>query len=608
MSPNSRSRCALICAGFIALFSVISFRLIYLQVIKHDEYAELAAEKHGYKQIIYAERGMIFDANNEVLAHNIPVETVVADATRLNNPQAVVNLLSNELDIPAELLAEKLNCQRRYIVIKREVPESLANALREKLRAGNLGGIYFEYDASRIYPNGSMLCHVIGFTDFEHHGIQGVEASMDEYLRGQDGYRYVERNRVGQEIVPFRGQERAPRNGYQVHLTVDLGLQNIIENEIDAAMKEFTPQKATIILMRPQTGEILAMANRPNFDLNLRSEAKPEGMKNRAIIDMMEPGSTFKIVAAASALNERKLRFDSSVFCENGLWNFGGAALHDHRAFGYLSVRDILIKSSNIGAAKLALSVGQEKFYEYIRRFGFGERTGIELPGEINGVIRPPRLWSKISITRIPMGHEIGVTPLQMTVAMATIANSGKLIMPHIVKSITAADGKVISSLSPVVLRQVISPETARQIGDALRGVVSDRGTAAAAAVPGFTIAGKTGTAQKVARNGGYEQGKYVVSFVGYLPAEHPEFVGLVMLDDAHTTKPELNYGGLVAGPIFSRVAEKAARYLDLEPHEEIRKAIPVAPVQKTTPVERDRPPRRAAPVERVALTNASRH
>jgi len=608
MSPNSRSRCALICAGFIALFSVISFRLIYLQVIKHDEYAELAAEKHGYKQIIYAERGIIFDANNEILAHNIPVETVVADATRLNNPQAVVNLLSNELDIPAELLAEKLNCQRRYIVIKREVPESLANALREKLRAGNLGGIYFEYDASRIYPNGSMLCHVIGFTDFEHHGIQGVEASMDEYLRGQDGYRYVERNRVGQEIVPFRGQERAPRNGYQVHLTVDLGLQNIIENEIDAAMKEFTPQKATIILMRPQTGEILAMANRPNFDLNLRSEAKPEGMKNRAIIDMMEPGSTFKIVAAASALNERKLRFDSSVFCENGLWNFGGAALHDHRAFGYLSVRDILIKSSNIGAAKLALSVGQEKFYEYIRRFGFGERTGIELPGEINGVIRPPRLWSKISITRIPMGHEIGVTPLQMTVAMATIANSGKLIMPHIVKSITAADGKVISSLSPVVLRQVISPETARQIGDALRGVVSDRGTAAAAAVPGFTIAGKTGTAQKVARNGGYEQGKYVVSFVGYLPAEHPEFVGLVMLDDAHTTKPELNYGGLVAGPIFSRVAEKAARYLDLEPHEEIRKAIPVAPVQKTTPVERDRPPRQAAPVERVALTNASRH
>jgi len=608
MNPNSRRRSALVCTAFIALFSVFSFRLIYLQVIKHDEYAELAAEKHGYKQIIYAERGTIFDANNDVLAHNIPLETVVADATRLNNPQAVVSLLSDELDIPTDALVEKLSSERRYIVIKRGLSESLAGTLREKLRANNLRGIYFQHDASRIYPNGSMLCHVIGFTDFEHHGIQGVEASMDEYLRGQDGYRYVERDRAGQEIVPYRGQERAPRDGYQIHLSIDLALQNIVENEIDAAMKEYSPQKATIILMRPQTGEILAMANRPNFDLNLRSEAKPEEMKNRAIIDMMEPGSTFKIVAAATALNEHKFAPDSTLFCENGLWNYGGADLHDHRAFGYLSVRDILIKSSNIGAAKLALGVGEEKFYEYIRRFGFGERTGIELPGEINGVIRPPRLWSKISITRIPMGHEIGVTPLQMTVAMATIANRGKLIMPRIVKSVTAADGKLVSSLSPVVLRQVISPETAAQIGDALRGVVSDRGTAAAAAVPGFTIAGKTGTAQKVALNGGYEKGKYVVSFVGYLPADHPEFVGLVVLDDAHTSKPELNYGGLVAGPIFSRVAEKAARYLDLEPHEEIRKAIPLEPVQRNIPGERNRAPRRAATVERVALTNASRH
>src|SRR5438309_11152696 len=587
MNPSSRIRCVLVCAGFVGLFSIFSCRLIYLQAIKHDEYAGLAAEKHVYKQVIHAERGMILDANNEVLAHNIPVETVVADATHLGDVQATVNLLSAELEIPSQQLAEKLNSGRRYIVIKREVPAAQANVLREKLRAGNVRGVYFEHDATRIYPNGSMLCHVIGFTDFDHHGVQGVEGSMEEYLHGQDGYRFIEHNRAGQEIVPYRGQESAPRDGYQVHLTVDLGLQNIVENEIDAAMQQYSPQKATIILMRPQTGEILAMANRPNFDLNLRSEAKPDQMKNRAIIDMMEPGSTFKIVAAAAALNERKIRPDSSIFCENGLWKFGGAALHDHRAFGYLSARDILVKSSNIGAAKLAISVGEQKFYEYIRRFGFGERTGIELPGEINGLIRPPQSWSKISITRIPMGHEIGVTPLQMTVAMATIANGGKLIMPRIVKSITTAEGKTVSSLSSVVLRQVISPETARQIGDALRGVVSDRGTAAAAAIPGFTIAGKTGTAAKVDPGGGYEPGRYIVSFSGYLPAEHPEFVGIVVLDDAQTSKPELNYGGLVAGPIFSRIAERAARYLDLEPHEEIRKAIPV---------------------ERVALTHASRH
>jgi cell division protein FtsI (penicillin-binding protein 3) len=585
MKWNSRIRCALVCLFFTALFSLFSFRLVYLQMIKHDEYAGLAAEKHVYKQPIFAERGTILDANNEVLAHNTPVETVVADATHINNRDAIIPLLRDALDIPASELFEKLDGERRYIVLKREVPIAAAMALREKLRAQNLRGIYFERDTTRIYPNGSMLCHVIGFTDFEHRGIQGVESSMEEYLHGQDGYRFIEHNRAGQEIVLYRGQERVPRDGYQVHLTVDLNLQNIVENEIDAAVREYNPQKATIILMRPQTGEILAMANRPNFDLNLRSEAKPEQMKNRAIIDMMEPGSTFKIVTAAAALNEKKVRPDTTIFCENGIWNFGGRPLHDHKAYGELSVQDILVKSSNIGAAKLALSIGEQKFYEYIRRFGFGDRTGIELPGEIPGVIRPPQTWSKISITRIPMGHEVGVTPLQMMVAMATIANGGKLVTPRIVKSVTTGDGKTITTFSPTVLRQVISPETAAQVGNALRGVVSDRGTAAAAAVPGFTISGKTGTAQKVDPKGGYEQGKYVVSFSGYLPADHPEFVGIVVLDDAKTSKPELNYGGLVAGPIFSRIAEKAARYLDLQPHEELTKPSAAG---------------------RVALTNAS--
>ena len=586
MKWNSRIRCALVCLAFTALFSAFSFRLVYLQMVKHDEYAGLAAEKHVYKQAIFAERGAILDANNEVLAHNTPVETVVANATHLNNRDETIAVLREVLDLPADELSEKLQSGRRYIRLKREVPVATATALREKLRAQNLRGVYFERDTTRIYPNGSMLCHVIGFTDYEHRGIQGVESSMEEYLHGQDGYRYIEHNRAGQEIVLYRGQERTPRNGYQVHLTVDLNLQNIVENEIDAAMREFSPQKATIILLRPKTGEILAMANRPHFDLNLRSEAKPEQMKNRAIIDMMEPGSTFKIVTAAAALNERKVRPDTTIFCENGIWNFGGRPLHDHKGYGAMSVQDILIKSSNIGAAKLAVSVGEQKFYEYIRRFGFGDRTGVELPGEIPGIIRPPQSWSKISITRIPMGHEVGVTPLQMTVAMATIANGGKLITPRIVKSITSGDGKTVSSFSPVVLRQVITPETAAQIGNALRGVVSDRGTAAAAAVPGFTICGKTGTAQKVDPKGGYEHGKYLVSFSGYLPAENPEFVGLVVLDDAQTKNPELNYGGLVAAPIFARIAEKAARYLDLEPQEVVRKAIPV---------------------ERVASTNASR-
>lgn len=570
MKWNSRTRCALVCVAFAALFSVFSFRLVYLQIIKHHEYAGLAAEKHGDRQTIYAERGAIFDANGEVLAHNVPGENVIADGTLVNNAEALVPLLADALKLPASELTEKVTGDRRYVVLKRQVPQTITNELRAKMREQGLKGIRFERDSTRVYPNGSMLCHVLGFTDFEHRGIQGVEASMEDYLHGQDGYRYIEHDRAGKEVVLYRGQERAPRDGYRVHLTVDLNLQNIVENELDAAVREYRPEKATIVLMRPETGEILAMANRPNFDLNERSEAKPEQMKNRAIIDMMEPGSTFKIVTAAAALNEKKVRPDTTIFCENGVWNFGGRALHDHHGYGAMSVQDILVKSSNIGAAKLAISVGEQKFYEYIRRFGFGERTGIELPGEIPGVIRSPQSWSKISITRIPMGHEVGVTPLQMTLAMAAIANGGKLVTPRIVKSVTTADGQTISAFSPTVLRQVISPETAAQIGNALRGVVSDRGTAASAAVPGFTICGKTGTAQKVDPKGGYEHGKYVVSFSGYMPAQHPEFVALVVLDDAKTKTPELNYGGTVAAPIFSRIAEKAARYLDLEPHEEL--------------------------------------
>ncbi|HEY5035651.1 MAG TPA: penicillin-binding protein 2 [Chthoniobacterales bacterium] len=585
MKWNGRTRCALVCLGFTLLFSVFSFRLVYLQMVEHKYYSALAAEKNTVKQTIYAERGAIYDTNNEILAQNVPVETVVADDTLINDRDALVPILADALQLSPNEIAGKINGDRRYVVLKRAFPEEEAVSLGKKLRAEKLRGIRFERDLVRLYPNGPMLCHVIGFSDFDHHGIQGVEASMDPYLRGQNGFRYIERDRTGREIVLYRGAERAPRNGYNVHLTIDLNLQTIVENELDEAMKKYHPKKATIILMRPQTGEILAMANRPNFDLNERATAKPEQMKNRAIIDMMEPGSTFKIVTVGSALNEHKVRLDTPIFCENGPWLYGGRYLHDHRYFGEIPVRDVLVKSSNIGAAKIALMLGDQKFYEYIRSFGFGERTGIELPGEIPGIIHPPQTWSKISITRMPMGHEVGVTPLQMIMAMATIANGGKLVAPRIVKSIVDENGKVISELKPTVVRQVISKEAAEEVTLALRGVVSARGTAAEAAVPGFTISGKTGTAQKVDPKGGYEHDKEVVSFTGFLPSENPAFVGLVTLDDPKVSSEE-NYGGKVAGPIFAHVAEKAARYLDLEPHEE---------------------PNQQLAAGRVALTNAHR-
>ncbi len=582
MRWNGRTRCALVGLVFVGLFSLFSFRLVYLQMVKHKYYTDLAAGKNTTLQTIPAERGIIYDANDEVLAHNVPVENVVVDPSLVTNVDALVPVLAQALKLPESEISEKIGRGGRYVMLQRNLPEVAATSLGEELRAKKLRGVRFERDLVRCYPNNSMLCHVLGFLDFEHKGIQGIEASMNRYLKGEDGFRETEHDRKGNELVLYRGTERPPHNGDNVHLTIDLNLQNVVENELDAAMKEYTPQKATIILVRPQTGEILAMASRPNFDLNQTKDAQPEQMKNRAIIDQMEPGSTFKIVTVGAALNEHKVTLDTPIFCEKGPWRYGGRFLHDHKYYGQIPVSDVLVKSSNIGAAKIALMLGDEKFFEYICRFGFGQRTGIELPGEIGGQLHSPRTWSKISITRIPMGHEVAVTPLQMVMAMATIANGGKLLAPRIVKSIVAEDGKKTTSFGPTFVRQVISAEAAAKVALALRGVVSKRGTAFEATVPGYTLWGKTGTAQKVDPNGGYEHGKEVVSFIGALPADNPAFVGLVVLDDAHTKTAEENYGGKVAGPIFARVAAKAARYLDLEPHEDAEKQAAAARVALT--------------------------
>ncbi len=574
MKWNGRVRCTLVCCGFAVLFSVFSFRLVYLQMVRHDYYTALATKKDTSQIPIYAERGTILDTNNEPLSQNVPVENVILDAPLVNDRAKLVPLLAGTLRISPREIEAKIDEGRLYYRLKLAFPEEEAISLGKKLSAAKLRGIQFERDFVRRYPNGSMLCHVIGFTDYDHKGIQGVEKSMEDYLHGEDGYREIEHDRTGKELVLYRGAEHPPRDGNNVHLTIDLNLQNIVEDELNAAVRKYTPKKATIILMRPQTGEILAMANRPNFDLNQRSTAKDEQKINCAIAAQMEPGSTFKIVTVGSALNEHKVQLDTPIFCENGPWRYGGSFLHDHKYYGEIPVQDVLVKSSNIGAAKIALMLGDMKFYQYICNFGFGRQTGIELPGEIAGHIESPRGWSKISITRMPMGHEVAVTPLQMIVAMATIANGGKMVAPHIIESIVDAKGNIVSEPKPAVVRQVISREAAEQVTLALRGVVSARGTAVEAAVPGFAVSGKTGTASKNNPKGGYFKGVEIVSFCGFLPSENPAFVALVVLDDAHTATAEENYGGKVAAPIFAHVAEKAARYLDLEPHEEVGKQV----------------------------------
>ncbi|MFZ9919546.1 MAG: peptidoglycan D,D-transpeptidase FtsI family protein [Terrimicrobiaceae bacterium] len=559
-------RIAWACGAGALVFTIVSSRLVDLHVGKHEEYSRIAAEKNTVRQVIPAKRGLILDRNGDKLAVNLPVHTVFADASHIKDAEQVSDLVARFLELKREEVAQKIATGGKYLVLKRKVPDATVLKLQAEMRDRNLRGVYTEVDSIRSYPNGPMLGHVLGYLNHERKGVQGIERTMEKALAGEDGFRFTERDRTGREIVLYRGQEQEPQHGKNIRLTIDMGLQAILEEEIDATYRDLKPNTVNAIMVDPKTGEILAMASRPCFDPNTPGKSDPETMKNRSIIDMVEPGSTFKIVVAAGALNEGKVDETSSIFCENGRYFYGGRTLKDHHGYGHMSVHEILVKSSNIGCAKMAMMMGGEKFHEYVKRFGFGDRLGIELPGEIPGLVHPPSRWDKLTITRMPMGHSVAVTPLQITMGMSVIANGGKLMAPQIVKSVEDQAGG-IDRHQPKVVREVVPEKTAHFISNALAAVTQPGGTATFARVNGFNVAGKTGTAQKVSDKGGYAPGKYVVSFVGYMPAEDPRFVCLVMVDDAQVSSG-LNYGGLVAAPIFSRIAERSARHLDLVPTE----------------------------------------
>jgi len=580
---NARTRITIAGAVVGIVFTAFSFRLVHLSVARHDEFSALAAEKNSIRQTIHARRGLIVDRNGELLAENAPIRTVVADGSHIEDPRKLAEVAAPFLEMDVAELTEKLSTERKYLVIRHGLPAGRAIELQKTLQAQRLRGLYYEHDFRRVHPNGSMLAHVLGFLDHTREGIQGIELSMEEFLKGEDGFRHIERDRTGRELVVYRGQERAPRDGMNVHLTIDMNLQAIVEEELDAAVAEIKPKTAIAILMDPKTGDILAMANRPTFHPDAIAEADSEQMKNRAIIDMVEPGSIFKIVPIGGALNEGIVTTETRIHCEGGQFAYGGKILRDHHGYGLMTPHEIMVKSSNIGCAKLALKMGDNVFYEYVKRFGFGERTGVELPGEIAGMVNPPARWDKLTITRMPMGHAVAVTPIQMVMAMGAVANGGKLMAPHIVKAVSDSDENIIREFPPTVVREVVNPETAAILNEALAEVVTPRGTAILAKVDGFRVAGKTGTAQKVDPNGGYTPGKYVVSFVGYMPVEDPAFVAIVMIDDA-SVPSNLNYGGLVAAPIFSRIADRAARYLDLQPVLRAEPVIQAANTRGTTP------------------------
>lgn len=551
-------RAAVVVCLIGAAFSALGFRLVHLQVVRAPELRAEVTKIHGQVLHRQGRRGPILDCHGNLLANSQSVNIVTADPS-LTAPRAgeLARQLAPLLQVSEAELVARLTRSGRYVRLKQRVDLETV----QKIRALKLKGIFYEDQYARTYPNGALASHVIGFVDGQHRGVQGIEAVMDSYLNGRSGYEIIERDRKGREIRARRNEAIGPRDGLRVTLTIDQVIQHIAETELDKAMEAHRPAGAMIIVSRPATGEILAMSSRPTFDLNEPGDAAADARRNRCISDVAEPGSTFKVAVIAGAISDGTVSLADRIDCENGAFLYAGRALHDAHPHGVLSVDEILHKSSNIGTAKIALKMGPQRLHEYIRAFGFGQRTGIAIAGEVAGIAHPLSRWTKLSITRIPMGHEIAVTPLQMLLAMNAVANGGRLMRPLLVKSVTDADGQPVMSYAPQLVRPVISPRASILLTSSLRKVVTPDGTAPRAAVPGYDVAGKTGTAQKI-ENGQYVR-KYYSSFIGYLPAHDPQLSILVTLDD-----PAVGgyYGGTVAGPVFRAVAEKVAPYLGIPP------------------------------------------
>ncbi|MDE1170793.1 MAG: penicillin-binding protein 2 [Verrucomicrobium sp.] len=564
-------------------FTLISYRLVQIQLAEHEHYRLLAMENHCDRVELPARRGMILDSQGQILAETQVLHDVRVDGRNLLQPGQTLPEMEHLLGAAPGSLSKIFKPENRYQLLARDVTDEQVSSLKDfqrrkcaawdKARLKPQAFLTIEEHYLRTYPNGSHASHLIGYLGGEEKGVSGVENTGDAFLRGIPGEQWIEKDPRGREIAGYRGRDQQPVDGYNVVLTLDMAVQHVLEDGLDKLVEKYHPAGVYAICMRPKTGEILGLANRPTFDPNHRSGVPMAAFRNRCMTDMFEPGSTFKIVTLSAALNEGLFHLDSQIFCENGSFFYADHWLHDAEPSGTLTVAQVLARSSNIGFAKIGLELGENRLYDYARRFGFGEQTGL-LPhqGEAMGVLRPVSAWSKLSPTRVPMGQEVAATPLQMATAMSVIANRGSLVRPRLIQEITDGQGRVIKYFPPQVVQRVIRPETAVQVSHALAGVVED-GTAVKAAIPGLTVAGKTGTAQKFI-HGSYSSDKYLASFIGYVPEEDPQFVLLVMVDEPRTRN---YFGGQVAAPAFSEMGAQIADILNLAPQS--------APAQMAGPV-----------------------
>jgi cell division protein FtsI (penicillin-binding protein 3) len=412
-------------------------------------------------------------------------------------------------------------------------------------------------EPQRVYPLGYLASHLVGFAGSEAQGLEGLELAYDRTLKGERGWRWMNRDARRRPVGTWEHPSVSPRDGLELVLNLDSSIQFIAERALEGAVQKWRAQGGSIVVMDPISGEILAMANRPTFDPNQFAQAPPEARRNRALTDTFEPGSVFKIVTAAVALTRNAVKPEETFYCENGTFPVAGRILHDYRPHGWLTFREVIAYSSNIGTAKVAMRLGPHAVYEGIRAFGFGTPTGVELPGEVEGTARPPSQWSRPSITAIPIGQEVTVTALQLAQAICAVANGGLLVKPWVVREIRHPSGVPVKSFKPTVIRRVIPSDVAERMKEILAAVV-EQGSGKGAGIPGFRTAGKTGTAQKVEPTGVYSHSRYVASFIGFLPVGDPRLAIVVVVDEPQP----LHTGGVICAPVFRQVATETVAYL----------------------------------------------
>lgn len=547
-SRMTRQRLAMVGLVFAAVFGALVARAVQLTILQGDSFKQRADRQHQRNVPMVAMRGSITDRNGEPLALSRESVAVYLRPKEFPRQPEVTRVVAHALDLAQDELRRQTSAGASFVWLRRQVSLETWTTLE----AMKVPGIGSEPARQRVYPHGELAGQVLGFTNVDGQGLEGVERALDAELRGGVQALVVGRDGMGRQIDMGEVGEARPHAGAHVELTIDAALQRVAEDELERAVRDFGATAGTLVALDPQTGEVLAMATAPRFDPNRGGAAGPNRYRNRAITDVYEPGSTFKAFLAAAAIEGHVVHPSERVNCENGRYPVGKRVIRDAHPHGILTFAEVIAQSSNIGCAKIAERLGIDRFGAAVEAFGFGRQTGIDLPGEASGLLRPIKKWGRIHLVTNAFGQGLAVTPLQLTRAFAAIANGGRLLRPYAIKRITDDDGHVRYAGRPYEERRVMSEQTAKAVTEMLVGVTED-GTGTNARIDGFRVAGKTGTAQKVdAQTGRYHPHDRMSSFIGFVPADAPRLVILVVLD----TPRKATYGGVVAAPVFRAVAE----------------------------------------------------